>query len=110
MGLGACVSGEGDLLGDLDPKTLQTDDAARMIGQEANGRESEIRKNLSADTGLMLHGVASVGSHQVGGDSAVREDFVFAFDLQGFCSAAALMQIQEDAAGGCPDFLKGCGD
>ncbi len=110
MGLRAYAGGEGDLLGDLDPETLQTDDAAGVIGQEANGGESEIRENLSADSGLMLYGVAPVCRHQIGRDSAVSEDFVFAFDLQGFCSAAALMQIEEDAAGSCPDFLKGCGD
>ena len=42
------------LLHDLDAEAFQRDNLARVIGQQANGVEAEIGKNLRADAVLVL--------------------------------------------------------
>src|SRR5580704_7802010 len=45
---------DGDLLGDLDAVRVQADDLAGVVGQQANGVQAEIGKDLGPQSALML--------------------------------------------------------
>src|SRR5271154_585431 len=50
-----------DLFGDLDAVGVQADDFARMVGQQADGVEAQIRENLRAQSAFMLGLLLAVG-------------------------------------------------
>ena len=66
-----------DLFHDLDAKPFQRHDLARMVGQQADGVQAQIGKNLRADAAFVLqlllaggarvmHEIALVRDHTVG--------------------------------------------
>ena len=55
-----------DLFGDLNSVSIQADDLAGMVGEQANGVQSEIGENLRAQTALVLRLFLTLG-RPVGG-------------------------------------------
>src|SRR5438128_1547813 len=43
---------DGDLIHDLDPERIEPKHLSRMVGQQPDGRESQIREDLRADAGF----------------------------------------------------------
>ena len=76
---------QGHLLDDFDTKTFERDYAARVIGQEPNRMEAQVRENLGSDADLVLRG-------RLSRVAIVANDL----SLLGSYPKSGLMQVDED--------------
>lgn len=90
--------GEWNLLSDLNAKALETNDLTRVIRQQMDRREAQVGQNLSADSGVVLHGLVTNVGRERGLIPPVSQQFSTTIARHAQQAGSRLMEIEKDAA------------